>query len=308
MEESSLKMIVTTTINSPTEAIRRFDSLEDWHLIVIGDLKTPKDYELSRGTYVSPEEQQDRFPQLSEAIGWNCIQRRNIGFVIALEAGADIIATVDDDNIPMADWGQRVHVDQPITVREYRPTSEAFDPIGATNYPHLWHRGYPLQLVHGRDYSNIGETSITPSVQADFWNGDPDIDAICRLEHRPVCAFETGAFPMASSIMGPFNSQNTFLSARVFPDYFLFPHIGRMDDLWASYHIQAQGHRVVYAEPSVYQARNDHDLIVDMKNEYLGYENNLQLVRDLARDQRGIEKFLPASSLAAWDEFRTAIS
>jgi len=42
------KVIVTTTINAPTEAIRRFDVMPDWHLIVIGDLKTPEDYVLAQ--------------------------------------------------------------------------------------------------------------------------------------------------------------------------------------------------------------------------------------------------------------------
>jgi hypothetical protein len=43
------KIIVTTTINPPTEAILKFDAMEDWDLVVIGDLKTPKDYALKRG-------------------------------------------------------------------------------------------------------------------------------------------------------------------------------------------------------------------------------------------------------------------
>lgn len=49
------KVIVTTTINAPTIAIEKFDAMLDWELVVIGDLKTPKDYKLKRGTYWSPE-------------------------------------------------------------------------------------------------------------------------------------------------------------------------------------------------------------------------------------------------------------
>ena len=40
------KFIVTTSINKPTKAIRIFDSLKDWKLIVVGDKKTPKNYKL----------------------------------------------------------------------------------------------------------------------------------------------------------------------------------------------------------------------------------------------------------------------
>ena len=35
------KFIVTTTIQKPTEATLKFIEKSDWHLIVVGDLKTP---------------------------------------------------------------------------------------------------------------------------------------------------------------------------------------------------------------------------------------------------------------------------
>ena len=36
-------------------------------------------------------------------------------------------------------------------------------------------------------------------VSADFWNGDPDIDAICRMEYRPDCKFDEKYFPFSSN-------------------------------------------------------------------------------------------------------------
>lgn len=302
------KVIVCTSINPPTEAIRRYDALDDWSLVVIGDLKSPPDYALENGVYVGPSEQEAMAPQLSEAIGWNCIQRRNFGFLVAHEMGAEVIAVVDDDNIPLESWGRRIHVGERVTVTQYDTSDAAFDPIGATNYPHLWHRGFPLQLLPVRDYSRFSTVEITPTIQADFWNGDPDIDAICRMEHRPECDFDPGVFPFTSSKPGPFNSQNTILHASVLPDYFLFPHVGRMDDIWASYYVQAIGHRVLYGEATVYQDRNEHDLVRDMRAEYLGYENNLRLVESLAKDPESISEFLPERSLEAWKLFREALT
>jgi len=38
------KVIVTTTIHPPTEAIEAFQAMEDWELVVIGDKKTPGDW------------------------------------------------------------------------------------------------------------------------------------------------------------------------------------------------------------------------------------------------------------------------
>lgn len=298
------KVIVTTTINPPTEAIARFDAMPDWHLVVIGDLKTPADYRLRRGTYVGPEEQVRYDKPLSEAIGWNCIQRRNIGLCIARDLGAEIVAVVDDDNIPLQGWGEDMLLGRAVPANVYLTDLPAFDPVGATNYPRLWHRGYPLQLLARRDYSRRERREIVPDIQADFWNGDPDIDAICRMEHAPDCDFDPAAFPLAADKPAPFNSQNTFLAAAVLGDYFLFPHIGRMDDIWAAYYVQARGRRVVFGRPSVFQARNPHDMIRDMRQEYLGYENNLSLIQDLATDPEAILAYLPGRAIRAWQLFR----
>lgn len=273
--------------------------MEEWELVVIGDKKTPLDYKLERGIYVPPEKQEEYDPALSEAIGWNCIQRRVMGLLWAQEMEADIVAVVDDDNIPLEGWGKNLLVGREVEVDYYETDLPAFDPIGLTNHPHLWHRGFPLQLVSKRDYSRKARKTLHIDVQADFWNGDPDIDAVCRMEHAPECEFQRSAFPVSANKMGPFNSQNTFLLAECLPNYFLFPHVGRMDDIWAGFYLQALGHRVAWNGPSVYQQRNAHDLIKDMKQEYLGYENNLKLVQDLARDSESIAGYLPERSREA---------
>jgi len=73
-----------------------------------------------------------------------------------------------------------------------------------------------------------------------------------------------------------------------------------MDDIWASFYLQAQGNNVVYGKPSVYQDRNVHDLIRDMKQEYLGYENNLNLINKLRVNSKNIISFLPDKSALAF--------
>jgi hypothetical protein len=298
------RVIVTTTINGPTKAIDKFQAMKDWDLVVIGDKKTPPDYHLERGTYVTPEEQEKYDPALSEAIGWNCIQRRSMGLLWAKDMGADVVAVVDDDNIPLEGWGQDLMVGKEVEVNHFETSLPAFDPVGATNHPNLWHRGFPLQLLSKRDYSKVSRKRVTVDVQADFWNGDPDIDAICRMEHAPECTFDPQRFPMASNKMGPFNSQNTFLSGECLKDYFLFPHVGRMDDIWAAYYLQAKGARVIWAKASVYQDRNVHDLVRDMKQEYCGYENNLKIVEELVKDPESIQSYLPGRSIRAFELYR----
>lgn len=298
------KVIVTTTIYPPSPSVQRFQQMKDWDLVVVGDLKTPKDFKLERGIYVSPKDQEAYDPALSEAIGWNSIQRRNFGFLWAKDMGADIIATVDDDNVPLPGWGENLIVGQEVEANFYETDLPAFDPVGATNYPHLWHRGYPLQLVAKRDYSRRTRRKVRVDIQADFWNGDPDVDAICRMINAPDCTFGAEYFPLAANRISPFNSQNTFLCASVLPDYFMMPHVGRMDDIWASFYAQAKGHRVVFNRATVRQDRNVHDLTVDMRGEYLGYENNLKLIAELARSPESFASFLPPRTALAFELYR----
>jgi hypothetical protein len=303
------KFIVTTTINKPTKAIRKFDEMKGWSLIVSGDLKTPKSYKLKNGLYLSPSDQIKISKKLSDLIGWNCIQRRNFSMIMAYRLGADIVATIDDDNIPLENWGKNLLLEKHNNVKCYNVKFDAFDPLSVTNYQNLWHRGFPLQLLSTKNLKKkFLIKKIKPDIQADFWNGDPDIDAICRMQFKPECKFENKFFPFYSNKPSPFNSQNTFITRKVIKDYFLFPHTGRMDDIWASYYIYSLGYKVVYSRPSVYQKRNVHNLIKDMKQEYLGYENNLDLIKNLKKNPNSIIKFLPKKSNEAFVHYKKIIS
>lgn len=299
------KIIVTTTINAPTEAIIAFDAMKDYELIVIGDKKTPANYKIDRGLYLSPDDQEKKYKTLSDLLGWNCIQRRNIGFLIALEMGADIIATIDDDNIPMTEWGMNLTLGKPIIIKSFHPEEVVFDPIGATNYPSLWHRGFPIQIVSNRQYNNNEILTITPKIQADFWNGDPDIDAICRMLNKPNCIFDDTFFPFTTNVFTPFNSQNTFVDKSIMPYYFMFPGIGRLDDIWGAYFLQAlTNERPIFCKASVYQDRNVHDLTKDFTNELIGYEKTLPMLKELKNDPHSIYKYIPGRSVASYMEYK----
>lgn len=303
-----VRVIVTTTINPPTEAIRLFDAMPDWHLVVAGDRRTTVDYKLGRGTYLTPADQEKYDKPLSDAIGWNCLQRRNFALLAAYDMGAEVIAVVDDDNIPLPGWGQDLLVDRDVSANYYQTDQLVYDPVGPATGNQLWHRGFPLQLLKKRNYTKHENRTVNRPIQADFWNGDPDLDAICRMEHAPEYRFDPKYFPIAGYAFSPFNSQNTFLSRRVVPHYFLWPGIGRMDDIWASYYVESRGYLPVYGKPSVYQKRNPHDPIVDMKAEYLGYEHNLNLVEDLVLSSQNIYHYLPPRSAQLYRLYRRHFS
>ena len=299
------KFIVCTSINKPTLAVKKFDAMKDWELVIVGDKKTPKNYKLKNGIYLSPKKQENIDKKLSDLIGWNCIQRRNFGILYAWKNGADIVAVVDDDNIPYKNWGKKLLIDKKTKTNFYNTKSVAFDPISVTNHKNLWHRGFPIQILDKRKDAKKQIKMIKADIQADFWNGDPDIDAICRMEHHPICKFKNKYFPLSSNKVSPFNSQNTFISKKVLPHYFLFPHIGRMDDIWASYYVLSKGFKVVYNKASVFQKRNEHDLTKDMLKEFIGYENNLNLVKDLKKNINNINSYIPERSRLAFLRYQT---
>jgi len=301
------KVIVTTTINPPTEALIKFSQMEDWTLIVVADLITPLEgYSQMDCIIYSTQDQETDFPELSGMLGWKTIERRNLGFLKALELGAEIIATVDDDNVPLDNWGQDLIVGTELTLDSYDAES-VFDPISVTNYPHLWHRGFPIQRLTQRAVNRSTE-KVKVDIEASFWNGDPDIDAICRMQFAPECEFDTELFPFTSRQISPFNSQNTFLTRAALKKYFMFPFVGRMDDIWGAYHILSQGFRVAYTSPSVFQLRNPHDLTIDFELETLGYKNTHLLIEALGKSSDAISQFISARSLEALREYLSQAS
>ena len=302
------KYIVTTTIYNISYALEKYASFEDWFLIIVGDKKTPHEeyYEFAKKNnvfYLDPKYQEENYKELSDLIGWNKIQRRNIGYLEALNRGAEIIASIDDDNIPLDNWGKNLLLGKPIDVYFYETEDISFDPISVTNYNNLWHRGFPIQKLHGRNNCKITIKTITPDIQADFWNGDPDIDAVCRLEHKPMCFFDDKFFPLSSNAFSPFNSQNTFFTREAMKKYLVLPFVGRMDDIWPSYYLQSLGFKVVYNKATVFQDRNIQNLTTNMKLEYIGYENTEKMLKELKENSENFFNFLPEEAVKVMKKY-----
>jgi hypothetical protein len=293
------KAIVCTTINPPTKAIIKFSKIPGWDLIIVGDLKTPhSDFEDVSCKYLSPIEQNNTYPLLSDALGWNCVQRRNIGFVHAYKLGYDVIATVDDDNVPDDDWGTDIIVGTKSSLDVFTTEDICFDPFSPYLNKELWHRGFPIQLIGSKHNIKMGkcENKIV-FVQSHLVNGDPDVDAIGRISFTPyINLTESFNFFTSNKIM-PFNSQNTIIHRDVLPYYFMFPFIGRMDDIWGAYILQSFfPNCVAFGKANVNQVRNQHDLIKDLEDELLGYRESLNLLMDL----KNFKSFLPSKSFDAF--------
>jgi hypothetical protein len=304
------KIIVTTTINKPTTATLKFCEIadrDDWNFVIVGDTKTPHDEyrklekEYKNVTYLSPNQQEELYLELSNVIGWKTIQRRNIGYVYAYQNGADIMATIDDDNIPYDNWGLN-YIGKEIEIDLYEPELDIFDPLSITKDNYIWHRGFPIEYLQKRHRVEYkGKTKRKVLIQADLWDGDPDIDAMARLTLKPIVKYSDITSPYCSNKISPFNSQNTFLSREVIPYYAVLPFVGRMDDIWGAYILQHYfPNSVIYAPSSVYQDRNVQDLVTNLEKEIIGYRNTLLLVKNLIN----YENIIPKETLEFYNIYK----
>jgi predicted AlkP superfamily pyrophosphatase or phosphodiesterase len=102
------KWIVITTINYPTEQVRRYSQMSDWRLIVVADRKTHIDWQNKNNpvncVFLSLEMQQTLNYKLIKLIPENSYTRKAIGYLYAIEHGAKWIYDTDDDNGPYGNW------------------------------------------------------------------------------------------------------------------------------------------------------------------------------------------------------------
>src|SRR4026209_722487 len=95
--------VVVTSINPPNAALR---ALADGCLehgadfIVAGDTKSPADFSLAGRRFLSPRSQLDSDSRLPRARPVRHYERKNIAYLEAIRAGADLIVETDDDNLP----------------------------------------------------------------------------------------------------------------------------------------------------------------------------------------------------------------
>ncbi|MCX8126136.1 MAG: hypothetical protein N3E40_03215 [Dehalococcoidia bacterium] len=299
--------IVVTTINLPTsvqgycENISKFHRKGDTGIIVIGDRKTPKETseflaKLSKDGFeclyydISAQEQWLRkFPDLARIIPYDSDNRRNVGFLIAVERGAEIIISIDDDNyMTEADFvGEHSIVGKRHVLPSFSSSSGWFNvyslmetcparPIYPRGFPYC-HRGEKTDIREGRSSGRV-------VMNAGLLLGDPDVDAVTRL-NEPVQTTNLQSydhFVLAPGTWCPINTQNTAFHRDVLPAYYYIPmgysfkglRLDRYGDIWSGYFarkiIDHMGDMVCYGKPLARHIRNTHNLFKDLGQEFWG--------------------------------------
>ena len=277
--------VVFTTIHPPNAVTQAWSSLvagrPGWNLIAVGDKKTPVDWHQPGCAFISVSQQQQEWKSccLASVLPLNHYSRKMLGYIWAAQQGAQVVIDTDDDNRPMASWHVPVFEDSYQVVKSSAGFVNIYSLFGAY---HLWPRGYPLNRVRQQVPHHItDEKSVKVGVWQGLVNGDPDIDAICRMtQQNPTSCFDGGQLPcvLEFGTACPFNSQNTAFRKELFELLYLpttvsFRFTDILRGLVAQPIMWSKGYRLGFTSATAIQERNAHNLMDDFEQEIEMYRH-----------------------------------
>lgn len=282
------KFVVITSIYSPTETVELLSHWRGWRIVVVGDKKTPTDWQYTNVDYLSVARQIDLFGDFASALPFNRYSRKNLGYIYAIKNNADVIFETDDDNIPFPSAKEKLEelintAYVGYNIVEKLVTSHArwvnIYSLFTDECTRCWPRGYPLDLINAEQEYGVEEQAIQSPILQFLVDKDPDVDAIYRLTSNKSVTFKQGLkYAVDVGVYSPFNSQCTLW----FPEAFSLMYLpsfttSRVTDILRSYLAQralwTEGKRVAFLSPICYQERNYHNLITDFVEEYDLYVN-----------------------------------
>jgi hypothetical protein len=254
--------------------------------IVVGDDKSPEDFQLEGCDFWSIEKQRKLPFSLARSLPERHYARKNLGYLIAMERGVETIIETDDDNLPFDSFWKERHAEQLVNVIAEQGWVNVYRHF--TDEP-IWPRGYPLELVQVPHVVLEGGLSRAYCpIQQGLADGNPDVDAVYRLiMPLPVSFRSDPPIALGKGCWSPFNSQNTTWFKPAFPLLYIPSYCSfRMCDIWRSFVATRicweNDWNVMFHESTVFQERNEHDLLHDFRDEIPGYLNNAQLCQALS--------------------------
>lgn len=288
MENNKKTALVVTSIASPNEVLQSLakgSAENNISFYVIGDTKSPENFVLEGCNFYSIEKQRQLSFEIAKLCPERHYTRKNIGYLIAIQEGADLIIETDDDNFPKAEFWQKRKRKHHVPFAEenswlniYHFFSEQF----------VWPRGFALEQLQ-KPVPSIQEFDIQEKIcpiQQGLADENPDVDAIYRLAYPLPLKFKEGKIAIGKGSWCPFNSQNTTWFKEVFPLLYLPSYCSfRMTDIWRSFVAQRilweNDWFLLFHEPTVWQERNEHNLMKDFQDEIPGYLNNNRITEEL---------------------------
>ena len=257
--------------------------------IVMGDTKSPDNFELEGCDFWSIDRQLTMQSKLAPITPTKHYARKNLGYLAALKNGATTIIETDDDNLPRADfWNFDNHRRK---VKAYDIQDEGW--VNVYNHfsdKFIWPRGLPLEELQKptTPLDKFELKEILCPIQQGLADENPDVDAVYRLTYPLPLNFKKGfAVALGNNAWCPFNSQNTFWFKEAMPLLYLPAYCSfRMTDIWRSFVAQRiaweNGWSILFHEADVWQVRNEHNLLKDFEDEIPGYLNNNAIAKALS--------------------------
>jgi hypothetical protein len=288
---------VITTIQKPTRGVVRLvQKLAEYggSLVVAGDKQGPAHF---RSPHFADGCQMDFLTlanqhasefDLARKLPVGSYSRKNIAYLHAIAAGAQLLYETDDDNAPLDSWKPRS--ESVATVRSIDPTNGRW--VNAYRYfssELIWPRGFPLSEIHLAAPETKMVAALRSPIQQGLANGSPDVDAVWRLIFDRAFAFVNApSVVLQAGNWCPFNTQSTWWWPVVYPLLYLPSYCSfRTCDIWKSFIAQRclweLGYGITFHAPEVFQDRNQHDLDRDFADEVPGYTRNKEIADVLSR-------------------------
>jgi len=284
------KTLVITSIASPTLPVLHTFA-NDCHargidFILIGDTKSPEVFDIPHCDYWSVSRQLTLNSKLAPITPTRHYSRKNLGYLIAMERGTTELVETDDDNFPReAFWYEKTRTVKAHDIQNqgwlnvYKHFSDAF----------IWPRGLPLERLQDKlePLDSFPIKDIDCPIQQGLADENPDVDAVYRLTYPLPIDFKKGMnVALGKNTWCPFNSQNTYWYIDAFPLLYLPSYCSfRMTDIWRSFVAQRiaweNGWSILFHESTVWQERNEHNLLRDFEDEIPGYLNNAKIAHEL---------------------------
>ncbi|HKR02126.1 MAG TPA: STELLO glycosyltransferase family protein [Pyrinomonadaceae bacterium] len=281
--------LIVTSIARPNAVLRALAEgcLElGLDFIVIGDQTSPPDFELEGCRFFDLAQQRELGFRFAVKCPTRHYARKNIGYLTALRDSASVIIETDDDNFPTADFWKERNRRQPAGLVSSAGWVNVYLYFTDAN---IWPRGLPLDHTQTPvpQFESLKQEELDCPIQQGLADENPDVDAIYRLVlPLPQSFRKDRRVALGSGSWSPFNSQNTTWWRDAFPLLYLPAHCSfRMTDIWRSFVAQriawANDWAVLYHEPTVWQERNEHNLMRDFRDEVPGYLNNAAIAEAL---------------------------
>ena len=308
----AMNVICTTTINNVTPEIRMYDRMKGWKLIVTGDFKSPPEYKLENGTFISWKQQQADYPELCKLIGPNSTMRgRMIALLEARKLNPELVAMVDDDCLPYPEWPEDIYIGLGSQEHLFIPSALGFD-VGKLAYgtpargfpPQLWAQDQPSSVRYG--------PHINPLLQSNPCDGQADVDAVWRLGGKVDYGYSKITEPVWSNGFSLINPMHTIISGSALRDYCgEIPFVGHVCDIWAGYLFQAyHPNSTIYAPANCYhsQVRPYEKTLRELESEIYSYRYGLQFLQELREyGPEDLHKIaaLPSKAIQAIELYRS---